>query len=131
MRFLGAPNKLFCKLAVLQWVFLLGKLIQFYKMKCICRETFLKNFLWNGHYRRKAVTISFRTLDGLWKYAEIMDVRDETHIIHSCYAAGWEKHWCHLPGSEEDLLIYQGRQLCDDKRAPSVLVYFKLTVRCF
>ena len=21
-----------------------------------------------------------------------MDVRDETHIIHSCYAAGWEKY---------------------------------------
>ena len=34
-----------------------------------------------------------------------MDVRDETHIIHSCYAAGWEKHWCHLPASEEHLLI--------------------------
>ena len=34
----------------------------------------------------------FRTLDNLWKFAEIMDVRDETHIIHSCYAAGWEKY---------------------------------------
>ena len=30
----------------------------------------------------------FRTLDNLRKFAEIMDVRDETHIIHSCYAAG-------------------------------------------
>ena len=39
-----------------------------------------------------------------------MDVRDETHIIDSCYAASWEKHKCHLPGSEEHLLIYQGRQ---------------------
>ena len=60
-----------------------------------------------------------------------MDVRDETHIIHSCYAAGWEKFKCHLPGSEEHLLIYQGRQLSDDKQAPSVLVNFKLIVRCF
>ena len=32
----------------------------------------------------------FRTLDNLWKFAEIMDVCDETHIIHLCYAAGWE-----------------------------------------
>ena len=60
-----------------------------------------------------------------------MDVRDETHIIDSCYVAGWEKQLCHLPGSEEHLLIYQGRQLCDDKQAPSVLVNFKLIVRCF
>ena len=58
-----------------------------------------------------------------------MDVRNETHIIHLCYAAGWEKHWCHLPASEEHLLIYQGRQLCDEKQTPSVLVNFKLTVR--
>ena len=60
-----------------------------------------------------------------------MDVRDETHIIRSCYAAGWEKHWCHIPGSEKRRLIYQRRQLCDDKKAPSVLVNFKLTVRSF
>ena len=51
-------------------------------------------------------------------------VCDETHITHSCYAAGWEK-WCRLPGSEEHLFIYQGRQLCDDKQAPSGLVNFK------
>ena len=30
-----------------------------------------------------------------------MDVRDETQIIDSCYAAGWEKYYCHLPGSGE------------------------------
>ena len=60
-----------------------------------------------------------------------MAVRDETHIIHSRYAAGWEKYYCHLPVSEEHLLIYQGRQLCDDKQAPSVLVNFKLIVKCF
>ena len=36
--------------------------------------------------------IFFRTLGNFWKFAEIMDVRDETHIIHSCYAAGWEKY---------------------------------------
>ena len=60
-----------------------------------------------------------------------MDVFVETHIIHSYYAAGWEKHWYHLSGSEEHLLIYQGRQLCDDKQAPLVLVNFKLIVRCF
>ena len=33
-----------------------------------------------------------KTLDNLLKFAEIMDVRDETHIIHSCYAADWEKY---------------------------------------
>ena len=25
-----------------------------------------------------------------WKFAEIMGVHDETHKVHSCYAAGWE-----------------------------------------
>ena len=64
----------------------------------------------------------FRTLDNLGKFSEIMDVRDETHVIHTCYAAGWEKYWSHLPGSEEHLLIYQERQLCDDKQVPSVMV---------
>ena len=39
-----------------------------------------------------------------------MVVHDERHIIHTCYAAGWEKYQCHLRGSEEHLLIYQGRQ---------------------
>ena len=33
--------------------------------------------------------------------------------------------------SEEHLLIYQRRQLCDDKQAPSVLANFKLIVKCF
>ena len=61
-------------------------------MKYICWETFSKNFLWNGHYRREAAKIFFRTLDNLWKFSEVMDVRDEMHIIHSCYAAGWEKY---------------------------------------
>ena len=60
-----------------------------------------------------------------------MDVRDDTHTIHSFYAAGWEKYYCHLPGSEENFLIYQARQLCDDKQSPSVMVNFKLIVRCF
>ena len=27
-------------------------------------------------------------------FVEIMDVRDGTHIIHSCHAAGWDN----LPG---------------------------------
>ena len=60
-----------------------------------------------------------------------MDVRDETHIIHKCYAAGWEKYYFRLLESEEHLLIYQGTQLCNDKQAPSVLVNFNLIVRCF
>ena len=55
-----------------------------------------------------------------------MDVRNETHIIRSCYAADWEKHQCHLLVREEHLLIYQGRQLCYDNHAPTVLVNFKL-----
>ena len=57
-----------------------------------------------------------------------MDVRDETH---SCYAAGWERHQCHLLGSEEHLFSYQGRKLDGDKKATSVLVNFKLIVRYF
>ena len=60
-------------------------------MKYTCWETFLENFLLNGHYRHKAANF-FRTLDRLSKSVEIMDVCDETHIIHSCYAAGWEKY---------------------------------------
>ena len=35
------------------------------KMKYICWETFLANFLLNGHYRREAEKICFRTLDNL------------------------------------------------------------------
>ena len=63
-------------------------------MKYICWETFLENFLWNGHYRIIGLKQRhfFRTLDNPWKFAEIMNVRDETHIIHSCYGAGWEKY---------------------------------------
>ena len=60
-------------------------------MKYLCWETFLKNVLLNGHCRRKVAKILFRTLDNLRKFAEITDVRDEMHIIHSCYAAGFEK----------------------------------------
>ena len=26
------------------------------------------------------------------KFAEIMDAGEERHLIHSCYAAGWEKY---------------------------------------
>ena len=48
-----------------------------------------------------------------------MDVRNETHIIHSCSAAGWEKYLCHSPGSKQHVLIHQGRQLCSDKEALS------------
>ena len=40
-----------------------------------------------------------------------------------------KKYQCHLPGSEEHLLIYQGRQLCNDKQAPSVLVNFNLLIQ--
>ena len=92
-------------------------------MKYICWETFLNNFCEIG-----IIILSnfFRTLDNLSKFAEIMDARDETHIIRSCYAADWEKRQCHLFGSEEHLLIYQGRQLCYDNQATSVLVNFKL-----
>ena len=55
----------------------------------------------NGHFRRDE-----NFLLEPWKLSEIMDGHDEMHIIHSCYAAGWEKYWCHLPGSEEHLLIH-------------------------
>ena len=53
---------------------------------------FLQNFLLNGHYCREVAKILFRTLDNLLKFAEIVDVGDETHIDDSCYAAGWEKY---------------------------------------
>ena len=92
-------------------------------MKYICLETFQKPFV-----KWALSKIYFRTLENLRKYP---DVSEETHIVHSCYGAGWEKYQCHLPRSEEHLLIYQGRQLCDDKQALSVLVNFKLIVRCF
>ena len=32
----------------------------------------------------------FITFDNLWEFAEIMDIGDETHMIHSCYATGLE-----------------------------------------
>ena len=65
----------------------------------------LSRLLKNGHlpvklhssapreYPREAGKSFFnRTLNKLSKFTdhEIMDVRDETHIIHSCYAAGWK-----------------------------------------
>ena len=53
------------------------------KVKYICWVTF---YLLNGHYRRKTAKILL-TLDNLRKFSQIMDVRDETHTIHSCYAA--------------------------------------------
>ena len=49
---------------------------------------FSENFLLNGHRGENF----FRILDNLWKFAEIMDICDETHIFRSCYAAGWEKY---------------------------------------
>ena len=52
---------------------------------------FSENFLLNGHSRRKVEKNLFKTLDNLCKFAEIMDVLDEMHTIHSCYAAGWKK----------------------------------------
>ena len=84
---------------------------------------FHSRFTTNQHHHYRNF---FRTLDNLSKFAEIMDVHDATHMIRSCYAADWEKHQCHLLGSEEHLLIYQGRMLCYDNQAPSVLVNFKL-----
>ena len=32
---------------------------------------------------------------------KIMDVRDETHIIHSCHAAGWEKYYAIFLGVKD------------------------------
>ena len=101
------------------------------KMKYICWETFSKNFLLNGHCRRKAVKMFSELWTIFEKCAEIMDFHEVMHTIHSCYAAGWEKYYCHLPGSEEHVLLYQGRQLCDDKQASSVLVKLKLIIRYF
>ena len=77
----GAPNELFCKKSVLQWVFCWENWSSF--MCCWQDEIHLlwdlsENFLSNGHYRRKAAKTFFRTLDNLWKVAEIMDVRDDT-----------------------------------------------------
>ena len=57
-----------------------------------------------------------------------MFVMTRTYFTHVMQLAG-ENISAHLPGSEEHLLIYQGRQLCDDKQAPSVLENFKLIVK--
>ena len=55
-------------------------------MKYICWETFLKKLC------EMAIGANFfQNFNNLWKFAEIMDVHDETHIIHSCYAAGCKK----------------------------------------
>ena len=54
-----------------------------------------------------------------------------TQFTHVMQLAGKSISACHLPGIEEHLLIYQGRQSGDDKQAPSVLVNLKLIVRCF
>ena len=78
----------------------------------------LGDFLLNGHLE-------------LWTIFQIMDICDETQINHSCYAVCWERYKCHLPGSEEHLLIYQGRQVCDDKQALSVLVNFQAHCKMF
>ena len=56
-------------------------------MKYICLETFQKPFV-----KWALSKIYFRTLENLRKYPKIMDVSEETHIVHSCYGAGWEKY---------------------------------------
>ena len=84
-------------------------------MKYICWETFSKTFCEMGIVASKRRNFFlelwkiFENLVKLWMFV------DETHIIRSCYAAGWQKHQCQRSESEEHLLIYQGRQLCDDK----------------
>ena len=40
------------------------------------------------HYRREAAKDFLKTFDNFENFAEIMDVIDETHVSHSCYAAG-------------------------------------------
>ena len=92
---LGAPNELFCKIAVLLWVFCWENLSSF--MSCWKDEMrllgdFLKNLFVKWALWPRSGEIFFKTLHNLRKFAEIMDVHDETHIIHSCYAAGWEKY---------------------------------------
>ena len=62
-------------------------------MKYICWDTFLKNFFVKWALSSRSGEYFFLELGTIfWKFSEIMDVRDETHIIHSCYAAGWEKY---------------------------------------
>ena len=69
---------------------LLGKLIQFYvllvRWKTFAGRHFKKTFCEMGIIAAKW-QIVFRTLDNLWKFAEIGDVHGETHIIHSCYCS--------------------------------------------
>ena len=54
-------------------------------MKYICLETSQKPFV-----KWALSKIYFGTLENLRKYPKIMDVSEETHIVHSCYGAGWE-----------------------------------------
>ena len=60
-------------------------------MKYICWETFLKKFSEMGIIAAKRQNV-FQNFRQPLKFAEIMDARDETHIIHACYAASWEKY---------------------------------------
>ena len=53
---------------------------------------FFSNFFVKWALSPQSGEIFFRTLDYLRKFAEIMDVHDETHKNHLCYAAGWEKY---------------------------------------
>ena len=65
---LGAPNELFCKKAVLQWVFCWENWSSFmcnWQDEIHLLETFLEIFLLNGHYRREEAKIFLETLDNL------------------------------------------------------------------
>ena len=56
-------------------------------LKIADKGTFL-----HWHYCLEAAKFLLKTLDNLKKFAEIMDVPNERHIIHLCYLAGHEKH---------------------------------------
>ena len=84
----GAPNELFCKNLFCSRYFA-GKIDSLLclagKMKYIYWET-------NRKFLCEMVIISEKRGKFCFehrKFSEILDVHDEMHIIHSCYAAGW------------------------------------------
>ena len=93
---LGAPKELFCKKKLFYSGYFAGKIDPVLcvadKMKYICWETFKKTFVKSGLYRHETEK-NFMELRRIFEnLLKFMDVSNETHIIDSSYAAGWEKY---------------------------------------
>ena len=114
---------------------LLGKLIQFYVLLASLNTSagrFSRKIFVKWALSPRSGEIFFTTWDNLWTLLKLwMFVMKRTSFTHVMQLTGKNISAIFFPGSEEHLFIYQGRQLCDDKQAPPVLINFKLIVRCF